>query len=379
MNPLYPNQDRNYQVMPVRSVSPASIARLLNGSKENCQFGDYIQNRMVMQWGGLSDPFDLYEKKYRIGLECLKLFQAKNYPLCFSTKGTWWTEDPEYVELFQRQTNWNVKVSIINLDPKLSNLIECGTPSPRDRLQAIHRISGFSCGGATLRLRPFIIGMSDLRDEYLDLIADAYKNGARAVSTEFFCLEGRAHGGTKARYDKMSEALGFDILAFYRRYSPGMCGYLRLNYKIKEPYMLKMKKLCDKLGMRFYVSDAHWKHLCANGSCCGLNKEWNYFRGQYTELLHLAQRRPTGEVNWDDMEPHLEMFKKFLYRHAQGFNTIGTRVRTKFWKHTMYDWLKMIWNDPQNGKNPYQYFYGLLRPVRKDSNGNLVYKFHEYT
>ena len=43
----------------------------------------------------------------------------------------------------------------------------------------------------------------------------------------------------------------------------------------------QMKKLCDELGMRFYVSDAHFKESCNNSCCCALPEDWEYSRGNF--------------------------------------------------------------------------------------------------
>ena len=181
----------------------------------------YVRNKIHMQWGGLADPFDEYERKYGKSLELLQHFKKINYPLCLSTKGVWWLDDKRYRRLFKGQKNWNCKFSIINLNPKLSAKIEIGCPSPQARLRAIRQYSKLSAGGATLRLRPFILGMSDRNDEYLKLIRLAAKAGATAVSTEFFCLEARTGPKLRMRYKQMSQVLGFDIYEFYRQYSSG--------------------------------------------------------------------------------------------------------------------------------------------------------------
>lgn len=379
-NPLYPNEvGHNYQTMPVRSVNPETMIKMFNGevtTGQKGQFAEYIRQKMVMQWGGLSDPFDAFERKYGIGKRILEHLSKIHYPLCFSTKGTWWTEDDSYMKLFHGEKNWNTKFSIINLDPDVARLIEKGVPTPQERLKAMRRVSKICPGGVTLRLRPFIMGMSD--KDYLDLIRLAHEHGATAVSTEFFCLEDRAHRGTIARYDAMEEALGFDLRHYYKVNTPGMCGYLRLNWKLKEPYFIKMQELCHKLGMRFYVSDAHWKDLCDGGSCCGLDKSFNYSRAQYTELLQVAKERSDGKVYWSDMGSQIEMFKDIRYIYAEGFNTVGSRSRTKRWNESMYDYLLSIWNAPNNAKSPYKYFAGLFRPVGNDKEGNVIYRYQPY-
>lgn len=336
------------------------------------QFADYIKARKVMQWGGMSDQFDGFERKYGKTLELLRFFKEINYPLCFSTKATWWTKDPRYMELFTGQANWNVKFSIITLDEAKAKVIEQGVPSPQERLKAIERIAKAGAGGATLRLRPFVIGVST--PSYLDLIRQASERGATAMSTEFFCMEQRSPT-LKAERAKFEALCGFDLFAFYRKYS-NQNGYLRLNHKVKEPFIKKMKALCDELGMRFYVSDAHFKEYCCNGSCCGLPASWNYSRGQFCEALQVAKKK--GFVEWADIKADIyALLSNIPWSRADGFNTNSCEKRAKFADMSMADYMQYLWNNPQNGQSPYKLFEGVLVPNGKDKEGNLVYGYNE--
>ena len=111
------------------------------------QFAEYIKQRRVMQWGGMSDQFDGYERKYGQTLELLKFFKEIDYPLCFSTKATWWTDDDRYMSLVEGQKNWNFKFSIITLEEHKAHIIEKGVPTPLQRLEAIRRIAAAGAGG----------------------------------------------------------------------------------------------------------------------------------------------------------------------------------------------------------------------------------------
>lgn len=377
-NKSFINQKKLYQKQQIRSVNPNEVRKIFTDLENpHNQFREYIQRRITFQWGGLADPFDNFEKRYGVGLELMEFFAEDKYPICFSTKGTWFATDPRYRRLLTRMKDyWSIKVSIINRDDELSKKIERGCPSPSQRIELIRKLKHIGMKSITLRLRPFIIGMSD--KDYIDLIRECHAAGADSLSTEFFCLEQRNADALSKRYDMMSDALGFDIKDFYKRNSRGS-GYLRLNYKIKTQYVDKMDSLCKELGMRFYVSDAHHKDKCANGCCCGLNNDWNYQRGQFTEMLTIAREREDQCVFWYDMEKHLgNLFKGFLYRLSDGFNTVGAIHRAKFNCITMHDWIKYHWNNPNSAKSPYKYFDGLLRPVGLDKDKNVVYRYWPY-
>lgn len=355
----------------VRSVSVNHVKKMFsNPDQYGGQFKEYIKDRKVMQWGGLSDQFDSFERKHGVTLELLKFFKEINYPLCFSTKSTWFTEDERYMELIRGQKNWNFKFSIITLDEQKAHIIEKGVPSPVERLKAIERIAKADAGGATLRLRPFIIGVST--PTYLNLIREAANLGASAMSTEFFCVEQRSPT-LKSFMPTFNELCGFDVMEFYRKYSVSS-GYLRLNRKVKEPFLRNMKNLCEEVGIRFYVSDAHFKEMCCNGSCCGLPPDWNYSRGQWCEALQIA--KINGVVRYSDVKGDIEkLVSGFQWVRAQGFNCNSSERRAKFEGMTMADYMRWLWNNPQAGQSPYKLFEGILRPVGKDDCKDLIYQY----
>lgn len=359
-----------YLAKDVASVEPRRIKMMFQHPDHHAgQFAEYIKQRRVMQWGGLSDEFDGYERKYGVTLDLLRFFKEIDYPICFSTKATWWTKDERYMELVRGQKNWNFKFSIITLDEKKARIVEQGVPSPLERLAAIERIASAGAGGATLRLRPFIIGVSS--PSYLNLIAEAANRGASALSTEFLCVEVRSREG-RAKLAEISEVAGYDIFEFYRRNSV-TSGYLRLNREMKRPYIDAMQAECEKRGMRFYVSDAHFKERCCNGSCCGLPADWNYSRGQFTEALNICKRN--GTVRWSDIAEDANKLLNFSWRRATGYNQGSMERRGKYRGMTMADYLRYIWNNPQVKDSPYYYFYGIMSPVGKDENGDVIYEY----
>ena len=358
----------NYLGKEVFRVNVDKIKRMFTDPDRYAgQFANYIKQRRVMQWGGLSDQFDGYEYRYGRTLELLRFFKEIDYPLCFSTKSTWWTKDERYMELVRGQRNWNFKFSIITLDEGKARVIEKGVPTPLQRLEAIERIANADAGGATLRLRPFIIGIST--PTYLDLIKQAGERGATALSTEFFCVELRSRT-LKEKMPIINSLCGFDLMKFYKENSV-MGGYLRLNRNVKRPFVIRMKELCNQIGMRFYVSDAHFKEECHNGSCCGLPQSWNYSRGQFCNALMIAKEK--GFVKFSDIKQDIEDLLCFERNKATGFNTNSSESRAKFLGMSMSDYMRWLWNNPQAGQSPYKLFEGVLVPNGEDEEGNLIY------
>ena len=339
---------------------------------DSSQFGEYVKQRKPLQWGGLSEPFDLLEPHFGIGLKLLKFFREIDYPVAFSTKSVWWVKDKRYVDVIKGAKNFHFKWSIITLDKEKASKIERGVPSPQSRLEAIGEVAKWGTAGVVLRLRPFIIGISD--PTYLDLIREGAKKGVQSLSTEFFCLELRADNRVKRRYMEMSKICGYDMYKFYRKNSKGS-GYLRLNYEIKREYVEKMQKLCKEVGIGFFVSDAHHKEKCAHGNCCGLPKDkyfGNYQKCQYTEAIVFAKKH--GEVRFSDITKHShEYFKKVMAR-----DVMHSGDGSSYFHKTLYDYMRWCWNHPKKcGSSPWNYFGKMLIPIKNlDENGDVIYKFN---
>lgn len=362
----------------VTSVSYDSVKNLFLGKsksrKDKLLYEYFIKKRVPCHWGGLSDGFCHFEKQYGTSLKLIKFFDRINHPVIFSTKGVVCAE-PEYLEVFKKNpSNWNFQFSIITSDEEMARKIEIGVPSPMQRLEAMRKLSEIGCT-TVLRFRPYIIGCSDLTA--VDLITKSSEAGAKAVSCEFFCLEGRASPMLKERYRKISEAIGFNIEEFYRRTSVDM-GYLRLNKKLKEKYALEVYKTARKLGMNVSFSDPDFKELGFCGCCCGF-KNINFCKGQFTQAIIHA--REHGTVSWDILEPHLDWAKamvlpdtgvSFINEHLSISNDLIAYSRGNM---TVYDYMKDIWNNPNSAKSPYFYFHGKLIPLKLDENGNVIYKY----
>lgn len=363
----------------IRSVNPERVKQLFDdaisnnpkASNANKQFFPYIQTRRIMQWGGLADEFDEWERRFGITLELLKYFDKIDYPLSFSTKAAWWTEDERYMSLFRRHThNWHVKISIITPDDSLAKKIELGVPSSTERLKAIKRLSDIGIH-VTLRLRPYIIGVSE---GWKELITKAHEAGADSVTTEFFCMESRADEKLKGRYGAMSKVTGFDLYDFYMKNSK-QNGYKRLSRAIKKPIITKMREHAHSLGMRFHVSDAFCRECNDACNCCGVPPEWNAsITGNIGQAIIIAREK--GYVKFSDVYGDLKKYMNFSWVAAEGFNTSSNAQRAKSFNTTMAEFIRNNWNNIKKATSPCKGYGGILLPAGTDEDGNVIYKYN---
>jgi len=360
----------NYLSGNVRWVNPEAFKRIWT-EPDSSQFGVYVKKKIAMQWGGLGDPFCDFERQLGVGLPLIQFLREREYPVRFSTKGTWWTEDERYMELFRGAgKHFAVMFSIITDDEHAAARIEVKAPSPRERYAAMARIAALGVP-VILRMRPFIPGVTDKTLEAL--LTNAANSGATAVSTEFLCIERRAVLAAR-RLREIGRVAGLDLHDLYVKGSLRHGGYMRLSRELKIPWFEKARDKAHSLGMRFFVSDAQGKELCDGASCCGLPEEWNYQRSQFTRALLIAKEK--GLVHWSDFADGLDWAEPVVWEKAEGFNTLGEEARAKWHGFSMKEWMRFQWNSVKSGKGPYQYFGGILYPLReKDEHGDVVYKY----
>ncbi len=371
---------KGYLERDLRSVDPGRVIGIFQHAllgqdgalpKDWAQFCPYIRNRYIMQWGGLADPLDNYEKQHGITLILLKFFDSIDYPLSISTKGTWWTQDERYMSLMAKHThNWHVKISIVCQDASEARVIEGGVPAPDERLEAIRRLAKIGIP-VTLRLRPYIIGASE---DWPYLISSAHEAGANSVTTEFLCLEARADQRTRKRYEAISRVVGYDLYRFYMEHSP-QHGYKRLAPELKRPIFERMSSHAHKLGMRFHVSDAAGRDFNDYPNCCGVPPEWHSQTSHFGGAIYMAKQN--GQVTFQQIEPGLqELFDDMQLQRAKGYNTSNTQKRAQLLGLSTVGWFRNKWNDTQSGTGLTRGYGGVLVPDGVDERGDIVFRYN---
>jgi len=348
----------------------------------------FFKNRFVLHWGGMADPFCYFERKNGIGYELLKGLAERNYPTLFSFKGPTVLDD-KYLELFDQykeQNNFAFQISIITADDAMGKRIEPGVPLPSERLRAMKVLS--SMGYYTvLRLRPFIIGITDHSLD--DLLIKAKEAGADGLSTEFFAMDGRCNAGMEKRFKEIQKLISCnDIFKYFRDLSPSERGtYRRLNRLVKERHVKKMYKFCLENDMVFACSDPDYKELSMSGCCCAMpenhpNPEMNnWSKNQLTYHLKEARKHyhRTGECKILEFDEVYGKYKTFMDDAALTHQNIGCtaytyNIRTVI---TLREMLQSKWNNVNANSNPRNYLHGKIMPVGIDDAGkNLIYKYN---
>ena len=365
------------------SVNADRIIDMFEGKMpENPYYKNFIQHKKVLHIGGLADNFCNFERKNKVGVKLIEYLLKTGYPTILSTKGDF-LSIPEYCELFEKYKDtakMSIQISIVTINEEKAKQLEVAVVSPKRRLEILKQMHDWGYW-SILRLRPFIIGISDENlDEFLEAM-NTYN--IDAISTEFFCLDLRCGEDAQKRFNFMSELCGFDIVKYYKELSPSTRGtYMRLNRNVKEKYVKKMYEFCKKNNKHFACSDPDFKELNMSGSCCGLPDSWNWCRNQWTNLIINAKKKHDKEgvcyVTIEDLKIEEEEGYKYDKKFISSLISKSTLNSSEASFFTVGNNMDKRWNNPSTQNGIYNYFDGKLKPVRIDKNGFLVYKYVEH-
>jgi len=380
----------------LKSVDVKKMERMITGKMPNDLYWKFFfSKRYIMQWGSMADPFCNFEKTNKVGEQLIKLFGDNKYPIRFSFKGQ---EIQTYLPLFEKYKeakNFVFQSSIIGVDPVLASKIEVGAPSPDFRFKMLGKLGEMGYW-TILRLRPFVIGFSDIGLD--ELLENCKKYKIRGISMEFFALDFKCSKEVRKQVTRLGDLLGYDIERYYKDLSSHRRGsYMRLNRDVKERWVRKIYKFCYDNNVVFGCSDPDYKELNMSGSCCALPESFpenpeicNYTRCQQTDKLRLLRRNYWRGKRGDDIQLKFgnvvngdPKFQDFLHNNRLFGNDIVYKtsyLTSEVVNTTPASCMRKFWNNLRSPNAPMNYFEGKVMPVGRDEDGNLVYEYkvHPY-
>jgi DNA repair photolyase len=381
--------------MKLRNTDP------LNITEKNKHFHSYFyKNRFILHIGGLADPFCAFEKKFGVGYEMLEYLGKEKYPTLFSTKGGTLL-NKKYLDFFERHAknkNFSFQISITNADDKISKIVEPLVPISSKRIEMIRRLNDMGYW-TILRLRPYLIGITNVSIQ--ELLQRSLEAGIKAISMEYLCIDSRASAEAKKRYGVIGKVSNFgdtDYFDYFHKLSPSKRGgYLRLNRDVKEQYVREVYEFCVKNKILYCSSDPDFKEIGMSDCCCGLPEEYpenpemtNYSKFQQTAMIRKARSIYWSDVKWGEENTHTITFND-VYPDVKGNDTFMGFMNDHYFSYdhpsivgysmgkrrglTLREIIKASWNNIKSPSNPYNYFDGKVKPVDRDTEGNLVYVY----
>lgn len=377
----------------LHAVNYKNLIRTIRGKPQSARdkvvYEHFFSKRFVLHWGGLADPFCNFEIANGIGYKITKALAKEKYPTLICSKGTA-IRQKHFRELFAKyahQKNFAFQISIVSASDEVSRRIEIGVATTSKRLKTLKELSDMGYY-TILRLRPFIIGVTD--DGLEDLLYRAKEAGVRAISTEFIALDLRNNEQLLKRYKWIGELMGTkDVLQYFKALSPSeRGGYLRLNRLVKERFIKRIYKFCLDNDIYFGTGDPDYKELTMTDiCCCGIPSKCaeNPELGNWSKDNlgdHIRHARRAYHLNGRIVS--FKFDKVYNYDRSTFLNAVelasdhvavSGKTASERKQLTFLEIARACWNNLRSPGNPQNYFHGKLLPFRIDENENYVYRY----
>ena len=134
----------------------------------------------VIGTGAMSDPYNIFEKKFEYTRQALKLVDEFGFGIGIATKSPLITRDIDIFKRIQSHSPVLIKITITTYDDQLCRLIEPNVAPSSQRFAAISRLSseGIYTGILLMPVLPFI---NDTEDNIKNIVKKAYQCGAKFI------------------------------------------------------------------------------------------------------------------------------------------------------------------------------------------------------
>lgn len=355
---------RRYLSHGIRPIDTKALEKRLEfalGSNDHRKstINQLLEHRCPVHFGGLSEPLQALDKRYRATYKSIEIFRKFDYPILLSTNGSLLGE-PEYLDLLASHRKCAIQVSFSTLDDNLAKKLEPGAYPPTHRIQMIRKASKKGLWVA-VRIQPFLFPFHKVEDYNLSLLAEA---GAKHIIVEHLRIPTNF---SKKALAKLFQVLGMDVLKYYRERG---IQFSRVNYELKAevkvPNIIKFRNYAHKVGMTFGCGDNDLHHFSDDDCCCGVGKLpgfENIYKGTF--LTAVLSHNSSGEISFNTV-------MKAWHPNGSIREYLNSDCRTTSCSKPL-EYLAYKWNAPGSSNSPSS-FYGV--EYRRDSSG-LSYRLTE--
>jgi len=325
-----------------------------------------LRRRVPVHFGGVSDPLQPAEEKYKLTLRVLALLKHYDYPTIISSKSHLLLGS-QYLELLD-DMKVAVQVTLTTSNERIAKALEPKAPSVRERLVLLSKLSDKGIW-TSCRFQPLIPRVSSDDLDLIDLVADS---GCRHVAIEHYKLPTYA---SRRRKQKMAEACSFEIEGYYRDQCPRPRGmFFEIPTKEKLRNLRPIVRRIHQRKMTYGAADNDLHHLGDDVCCCGVGclegfeHYYKYhnakavFDGKYSGKIFYSsikqEWRPTGSV------------REVLNRKSRMKSSQGKGLSS------VSDYVRMKWNTPFSNNSPTD-MVNVLPTDEYDDEGNLVYGYQD--
>lgn len=304
-----------------KSLWPGSVDFLrdkldesLNGNKNKSYLHECLRQKIPIQIGVLTDPFQPVERLFRVTYQMIELLYDYDYPFMLITK---FNVPKDCLELLG-DCDCVVHVSLSSLDPEFINKTEKNTPSPRERLKNMKQL--YQCD-VQIQHRFWPVWPL-LTDEPGELFESVSNMGCSDTIVSYIRLF-----NYKRFMPRINKSLGFDYLKYLEKNDYPIVkehDYYRVHpdHMLKEYY--RFQGLAEREELGFYTPDmlgfndgdgcCGTDHVIGIGAGWSLNMNTHVFNNETTFNNYMKNHNC----------PYKEQFKRYWNNNGivKAFNDI---------------------------------------------------------
>ena len=278
------------------SVKRALVTALDQGQKRADINIEWLRRRVPIHWGGMSDPFQHCERKYKLSRQWMKYLSWYQYPTIISTKSAMLAE-PEYLVLL-KEGKYVVQITLLNDDDNFIKALEPGAPLASERLKALEVLANAGIF-TVVRIQP-VIPNSKIEWELPQFIERLAKIGVKHITAESYKVPVRNPVGVKKIWDICPEAW-----KAYQYNDAKVEGFEWLMPTWRKWQYAKVAiEACHANGITYGAADNDLRDM-GDGICCcigsnvppGFENLWRYQASQAAEIA-----KQKGYVDLEDMQ-----------------------------------------------------------------------------
>lgn len=325
--------------------------------------GQFLRRHVPIHFGGMSDPFQPLERRYRVTQSVLRSLVRFNYPVVISTRGTLVAETP-YIELVREAGPIVVQFSFSTTGDELAARIEPSAPRPSERLRTMERLAREGVL-VTCRWQPYIPGVSESAAEFAGRLAST---GCKHIALEHLKIPVER---SKLLWKEFIRGIGFDLYAEYRGRRALRDGReFVLPAKEKAGAVIQVREVVREHGMTFGAADNDLQFLSDTECCCGVDK-FPGFENWFKHQIGCAVRRCTRTLITYEAISTEWCPEGSIDRYLNSRSRLAGRSSLQ---GSIGDHIKARWNDPTRPGGPTS-FYGVLPTDQWSDQGWRVYKW----
>lgn len=304
--------------------------------------GEFLRRKVPIHFGGMSDPFQEIERRFRVTHDYLTTLRDSDYPTVISTRGVLVAHEP-YLSLLREMKRVVVQFSMTSTSDVYRSQLEPYSPSSAALLHAMNRLSDAGIT-VTCRWQPYVPGKSENPLDFVRRVASA---GARHLALEHLKVPIDANAPAWSRFEKDSG------VSWRREYKDGGATRDGREYILRGPEKLAtirtVSRITREANMTFGAADNEYQYLSDTHCCCAGVDQFDGFENWFKHQIGYAIRKSKGNlITYESISNEwspLGSVDRFLNSHTRLGRKFGT-------KGTVSDHIRFRWNHPNASGSP---------------------------